>query len=451
MQQQSTNQWSSQTAFVFAAAAAAVGLGNIWRFPYLTGEHGGGAFVLVYLFFMIVLGIPLMLSEALIGRIGKGNPVYAIRSMAQKIQRSKHWQWIGAASVLTSFLILTYYCVITGWVLDYFGTSVFNLFTGITHLTLSQDFSVLQQNALRMLCVATLVIAANVFVISFGIKRGLERAVMLLFPAFIILLFILFGYSLFSGGMRQTVTFLFQPNFHALTPEVILIALGQAFLSLSIGMGITMTFSAFLPKHVSLTKCIVVVALTDTWVALMSGLVIFPFVFSHHMTPAAGPSLIFQTLPVAFMDIPFGHIAASLFFLLLFFAAFTSTLSMLEVAVAWLKETHGFKQSTAAIISGCAIWVVSIGSILSFTHPHLLNIAGKTFFDILDYVTSGFLLPIGGFFIAIFSGWLIPKYLIREKLGWETTGKWFLTWQFIQRYLAPIAILFIFLTSVGIF
>ncbi len=447
---QTTTRWSSQTAFIFAAAAAAVGLGNVWRFPYLAGEHGGGAFVLVYLLFVVLLGIPLMTAEVLIGRIGRGNPVTSMKEIATQNHHSKHWQWLGVMSVLTSFLILTYYFVISGWVLDYVGTSFIKSIKDITHLSVTQDFSILQNSPLRMLLTTSLVVIGNIFVISFGIKRGLERAVMFIFPALIALLVILLIYSAFSGGMKDAISFLFRPNFHALTAKTVLIALGQAFFSLNIAMGITMTFSAFLPKQVSLIKCIITIALADTLIALTAGLVIFPLVFSHHMTPTVGPSLIFQTLPIAFMNVPFGHIAETLFFILLFFAAFTSTLSMLEVTVAWLKESHGFHQNNAAILVGGVAWLLSLITIISFSHPNLLAIAGKTPFDLLDFFTSGILLPLGGLLIAIFSGWFLTKSLIRHRLGWNTDSRWFRYWQLIQRYVAPIAILLILLTSLGV-
>lgn len=448
--QNSTTRWSSQTAFIFAAAAAAVGLGNIWRFPYLAGEHGGGAFVLVYLFFVVILGIPLMTAEVIIGRIGRHNAINSMKRVALKTGHSKHWQLVGGMGILTAFLIMSYYFVITGWVLDYVVTAFSNSLKHLTSVNANQDFHALQSSAFRMLAGTTVVVVGNVFIISFGIKRGLERAVMFLFPALIALLAILVVYSAFSGGMKPALRFLFQPDFHALTPKVILIALGQAFFSLNIAMGIGITFSAFIPNNVSLVPCIAAIAITDTLIAVMSGLVIFPLVFIHHMTPTVGPSLIFKTIPIAFTSIPFGNIAETLFFLLLFFAAFTSTMSMLEVIAAWVKESRNWSQSTATIVCGTAGWVLSIGTILSFSHPHLLTIAGKSFFDLIDYLTSGIFLPVGGILIAIFSGWLLPDWLIRDKLNWNTDSIWFRYWRFIQRYIAPMAIFFILLGSFGL-
>ncbi len=444
-------RWSSQTAFIFASAAAAVGLGNIWRFPYLAGQHGGGAFVLVYLFFVVVLGIPLVTGEVLIGRIGRKNPVASMCDLAQKTGHSRQWQVVGGMGILTCFLIISYYFVITGWVFDYFLNSFGSSLKHITQSGARQNFEKLQNNPWRMLLTTSAVVVGNIFVISFGIKRGLERAVKFLFPALIVLLIVLVVYSAFSGGMKSALIFLFHTDFHAITPKVILIALGQAFFSLNVAMGITITFSAFLPREVSVVKCVVAVAIADTLIAIMAGLVIFPLVFAHHMTPTVGPSLIFQTLPIAFTSVPFGNIAEILFFLLLFFAAFTSTMSMLEVVVSWLKESRGYHQTTAAIIAGAAAWVLSLGTILSFSHASLISVYGKTFFDGLDYLTAGILLPVGGLLIAIFSGWLLPERLIGDKLNWNTDSRWFGYWRFIQRYIAPLAICLILLGSLGVF
>jgi NSS family neurotransmitter:Na+ symporter len=443
-------QWSSRTAFIFAAAAAAVGLGNIWRFPYLAGQNGGGAFVLTYLFFVLLLGLPLMISEVMIGRLGRKNPAGSMKAVAKLAGRSPHWKWLGGMTVLASFLILSYYTVISGWVLDYFIRAISGHFQHFTRASAAPAFQSLQSHHLRVLADDTLIVLISIGVIMLGIKDGLERTVMLMFPALMVIMLILLVHAATTSHFHQAFLFLFSPDFHSLTAKGVLTALGQAFFSLNIAMGIIIMFSAYMPNKVPIVSSSIVIVIADTVIALLAGLIIFPVVFSNNLPPTAGPSLIFETLPIAFSNIPFGYPIGALFFLLLLFAAFTSCIALLEVTVAWLMETFKTHRRRAVIFAGIILWILSIGTVYSFSHPSYVSFHGITFFKFIDFITAGIMLPVGGMMVAIFTGWCLPKKFIHDKLGWPMQGVWINCWRFIKRYVAPVAIGCILLTSLGI-
>jgi len=444
-------QWSSRLAFILVSAGAAVGLGNIWRFPYITGENGGGAFVLVYLFFVIALGIPLLMSEVLIGRRGGANAAFSYRNLAVKKNRSKWWMLAGALPIVAGFLILSYYAVITGWVLDFLLHSVTDTFSNITPEAASQLFSNMLADPMRMLFWDTLVIAGIIFIIARGIEKGLEKTVYIMFPALLILMTILIIYAIKSGSFWQGVTFLFSPNFHALTAQSILLALGQAFFSLSIGTGIMLTYGKYVSKETSIAKTCVIIALMDTLVAVIAGLAIFPIVFANGLAPTAGPSLIFETLPLAFGAMPFGDLFAGLFFLMLIFAAITSAMAILEPTVVWMMEYFKWTRAKAAMTAGLIAWVLSLGTIASFNIASSYTIFGKTFFDALEYIASNYMLPLGGLLVAIFTGWILTKNDTVDELGLNASSLTYKSWRFCMRYVAPLFIILIFLSAIGIF
>jgi NSS family neurotransmitter:Na+ symporter len=321
-------RWSSRTAFIFAAAAAAVGLGNVWRFPYLAGQNGGGAFVLIYLFFVVTLGIPLMTSEVILGRIGRKNPVASFSKIAKDIGKSRLWGLVGGMTIVAGLLIVSYYVVISGWLADYLVRSFIGHFNHISQVSTVSEFEALQKSPWQMLLSDTLIVGASIAVIRLGVKSGLERTVMWMFPALLLILLVLLGYAMTTGHFMQGLRFLFEPNFHRLTPSIVLQALGQAFFSLNIAMGITIMFSAYLPEKTPLVSSVLIIVLFDTCIALLAGLIIFPLVFANNLQPTAGPSLIFRTLPLAFGQLPGGGLIGALFFLLLLFAAFTSVISL---------------------------------------------------------------------------------------------------------------------------
>ena len=447
---ESSIRWSSRTSFIFAAAAAAIGLGNVWRFSYLAGQNGGGAFVCVYLICVVVLGLPLLMSEIVIGRLTRKNPVLALADLAKQSQASACWRWLGAVMILIGFLILTYYIVIVGWVMDYTLRAILGDFIHLTEKASAANFTKMQSSHWQMLLTDTLVVLAAMATIVSGVKEGLERAVKIIFPLMFILMAFLLVYALRSPGASEGIRFLFYPDFSHLTGHSVLIALGQAFFSLGIAMGVTLMFSAYLPENLSILECAVGVTLADTGFALLSGLIIFPIVFSFGMQPTVGPSLIFQTLPLAFSQMEGGQVISILFFIMLFFAAFSSVIALLEPAVCWLSDLYSISRGKAVCAVSVSMWLVSLLVIGSFSHPHIYQVAGSTIFTIIDNFSASILLPIAGILLSIFVGWLLPPRLLQEHLQWDVTSVFFRLWRFILRYVAPVSILLILLSSVGL-
>ena len=442
--------WSSQTAFIFAASAAAIGLGNIWRFPYVAGENGGGIFVLIYLASVIILGIPLIVAEVLLGRLGRTNAVGTFVKLAKKSDRSVYWSFLGGMNILAGFLIMTYYVVIAGWVLDYLIRAVMGQFHHVTDASSLAMFTNLQKNWWKMLVTDTLVCGGAIAVLVLGLKKGLERAVLLMFPALLVLLILLLCHSIIAGDFKQAFVFLFHPDWHEVTAKTALLALGQAFFSLNIAMGVTITFSAYVPKRNSVTGSALAITLADTGFAILAGLIIFPIVFAYKLTPGAGPSLIFKTLPLAFGHMPFGQVVAILFFLMLFFAAFSSIIAVFEPSIDWLEYNRGFTRKKAVISTVITCWILSFGAIASFSHGKHFQLFGITFYKAIDFITASIMLPVGGLLIAVFSGWLLRHRIIQMEVGWLEKSFWVRIWRFMLRYIAPLAILFILLTSLGI-
>ncbi|MCH9643440.1 MAG: sodium-dependent transporter [Gammaproteobacteria bacterium] len=443
-------QWASHTSFIFAASAAAIGLGNIWRFPYVAGQNGGGAFVITYLLCVLLLGIPLLIAEIVIGRAGKQNPAGCFKTLALKSHRSSFWGWLGFINLLAAFLILTYYTVICGWVVNYSFSAMYGQFHHITEPSSLHTFKTLQSHFGQMLLTTTLVIVCSMGINILGIKGGLERAVMVIFPVLLLLMGLLLAYAIMKGNFSQALHFLFHPNIKQFTGKTILLALGQAFFSLNIAMGVTVMFSAYLPNKISSVTAAIGVACADTGFALLSGLIIFPIVFAYHLKVAAGPSLIFQTLPIAFGQMPFGNIIATLFFVMLFFAAFSSVISLFEPSICWLMEKCNINRKISVVICGTVCWLLSFGTITSFTHPHWHHATGSNYFHIIDFLTANIMLPVGGLFIALFCGWWLDKNIIKQNLHWDVNSLWYQSWQFILRYFAPAAIFLILLASLKV-
>lgn len=440
-------EWASQTSFIFAASAAAIGLGNIWRFPYLVGENGGGIFVITYLICVVLLALPLLLGEIILGRLGQKNPMATFINLAKRCQHTRLWGAVGLLSVATGFFIATYYVVIGGWVADYTLRVVFGQFAHATQQTSQLAFKQLQNNPYEMLAATTFVLFVSFAINVLGIKNGLERAVRLMFPALLVIMIFLLFYAITTGQFDEALVFLFKPDMHEVTYKTILIALGQAFFSLNIGMGVTIMFSAYLPRKVSTKTATVSIALADTGFALLSGLIIFPIVFAHHMKVSEGPSLIFQTLPMAFGSMQGGSIIGALFFFMLFFAAFSSIIAILETPICWLSETFKLKRIWATFIIIISCWLLSLLTIGSFSHKALFSISDKTYFQHLDFITSGICLPLAGLFTAIFCGWVLKKEQISDYLHWHLDKAWYKIWLILLRYFAPLAIIVILLSS----
>ncbi|MBC7184837.1 MAG: sodium-dependent transporter, partial [Marinobacter sp.] len=342
--------WSSRLAFILAVTGSSVGLGNIWKFPYVTGENGGGAFVLVYLACIAVIGIPILMAEVFIGRNGRQNPIASMRLVAQRNLSSPLWRVSAVIGMLAAFIILSFYSMIGGWAAAYVGHGATGDFAGGDPDVINGIFSSLLASPAELLFWHTLFMMLVVLVVSRGLKGGLERSVTILMPALFILLLVAVGYATTTGHFGQAVSFLFQPDFSKLSISGVLIALGHAFFTLSLGMAIMMAYGSYLGRDVSIGRTAVIVGITDTAVALLAGLAIFPVVFANSLEPGAGPGLIFQTLPLAFGQMPMGSLFGTLFFILLVFAAWTSAISLLEPVVEWVEEKVALGRTASTIL-----------------------------------------------------------------------------------------------------
>lgn len=442
--------WSSRLAFILAATGSAVGLGNIWKFPYITGENGGGAFVLIYLLCIAAVGLPIMMAEVLIGRRGGKSPVNSLRLIAERDRLKPAWRMVGAVGVLAGFLILSFYSVIGGWAVSYVGTAASGGLVGQSADAIGAIFSDLLSDPMTLLLWHTVFMALVMLVVAKGVRAGLERAVSILMPGLFVLLLIAVGYAMTSGEFGRAVSFLFQPDFSKITTSGILVALGHAFFTLSLGMAVMMAYGSYLPKNVSIAKTSITVSVIDTGVALLAGLAIFPIVFANGLEPGAGPGLIFQTLPLAFGQMPMGSLFGTLFFVLLIFAAWTSGISLLEPIVEWLEERKGMNRVASTLGAGVVCWALGIASILSLNlwsdFAPLGGIAmfeGKTIFDLLDFFTANILLPLGGLLVAVFAGWVMSKEAVEQELA--LSEPMFKLWYVTIRFFTPVAVAVVFI------
>jgi len=448
--------WSGRLAFVLAATGSAVGLGNIWKFPYIAGENGGGAFVLVYLICIGLIGIPIMMAEVMLGRRGRQSPINTMRALAAEANANPAWHWLGWAGVLAGFLILSYYSVIAGWSLAYVFRSVAGVFAGATAEGVGSIFTQLTDDPERLLAWHTIFMVMTIIVVARGVKSGLEKAVRFLVPALFVLLIMLDGYALASGAFEQGLKFLFTPDFSKITANGVLIAMGHAFFTLSLGMGAIMVYGSYLPDRTSIARTGILIAFLDTLVAMLAGMAIFPIVFANGLEPGAGPGLIFQTLPIAFGHMAGGELFGTLFFVLLVFAAWTSAISLIEPAVAWLVENKGVTRVHAAVYAGVATWGMGLLTILSFNrwadfHPlsFISVFEESTVFDLLDYLTANIMLPLGGLAIAIFSAWVMRRQDSVQELDMGD-GPAYMAWHFLVCYVTPVAVTIVFLNVIGL-
>ncbi|MCL1479615.1 MAG: sodium-dependent transporter [Marinobacter sp.] len=437
--------WSSRFAFILAATGSAVGLGNIWKFPYITGENGGGAFVLVYLLCIAAIGLPIMMAEVLIGRRGGRSPVNSLKAIAGHDRLNPAWRMVGAVGVIAGFLILSFYSVIGGWAVSYVGTAASGQLTGQSADAIGAIFSNLLADPVTLLMWHTLFMALVMLVVAKGVRAGLERAVTILMPALFLLLLTVVGYAMTTGEFGRAVTFLFQPDFTKLTTSGVLVALGHAFFTLSLGMAVMMAYGSYLPKGISIAKTSIAVCVIDTAVALLAGLAIFPIVFANGLEPGAGPGLIFQTLPLAFGQMPMGSLFGTLFFVLLVFAAWTSGISLLEPIVEWLEEQKSMNRTRSTLAAGFVCWLLGIASILSLNLwsdfaplGWIGMLEGKTVFDLLDFFTANILLPLGGLLVAVFAGWVMSREAIEKELA--LSKPMFRLWYITVRYITPVAV-----------
>lgn len=432
--------------FILAAAGSAVGLGNIWRFPYVAGENGGGAFVLVYLVCIFLIGIPILTSEILLGRAGRQSPINTMQALVQKSGANKGWNVIGWMGALAGFMILSFYAVIAGWAMAYIFSSASGMFVGATGEVATEVFTSFVGDPVQVLLWHGIFMLITIFIVGRGVNEGLEKAVKYLMPALLILLLILVGYSATTSHFGEGLSFLFSFNVEKLSWNGVLIAMGQAFFTLSLGMGAIMTYGAYMPKDTSIVGSATIIALLDTSVALLAGMAIFPLVFANGLESSSGPGLMFVTLPLAFGQMTGGVIFGTLFFLLVTFAAITSAISLVEPALAWLVENLNVSRLRAAVLVGGVAWLLGLGSAFSTNiWSDLMILPGMTFFDSMDYISNNIMLPLGGMLIALFAGWAVDKSVSQDQL--QLTSSQFALWEMLVRYVAPVAVGIVFVMT----
>ncbi|WP_152765426.1 sodium-dependent transporter [Alkalilimnicola sp. S0819] len=448
-------EWSSSFAFILAATGSAVGLGNIWKFPYIAGENGGGAFVLVYLACIAVIGIPVMMAETMLGRRSRQSPINGLASLADQENLSRRWSGLGWLGVAAGFLILSFYSVVAGWAVAYVFKMAAGTFTGMEGPAVDAVFGAMLAQWHVVLGWHTLFMVLCFLVVARGIRSGIEQAVRVLMPLLFLLLLLLVAYAYHLGDFGRGLSFMFTADFSALSGEAMLVALGHAFFTLSLGMGAIMVYGSYLPRRASIAGTTFLIAGADTLVALLSGLAIFPIVFATGLEASAGPGLLFQTLPYVFGQMPAGAFFGTLFFLLVSFAALTSGLSLLEPAVAYLVENRDWSRRKATAVLTFSIWALGLCSVFSLNlladfYPlgFIEPLEDKTLFDLFDGLSSNIMLPLGGLLIALFAGWRMHQASSRDELA---MGRGYRVWRFIVRYVSPVLIALVLAYGLGLF
>lgn len=434
-----TEAWSSRFTFIMASVGSAVGLGNFWRFPYLAGENGGGAFILIYILCVLFVALPLLMGEYAMGRKSGMSAIEGVQSLARAESRSQQWGIVGWIGALTAFFILTFYMVISSWLVAYILQALGGDLHGANATESAANFANtigIGENPLPsrwyMLFLLAVFIAANVVVVGRGVKGGLERAATILMPLFFFMLIVVVGYAVVNGDTARTIAFIFEPKWEDVGFKTLLAALGQSFFSIGVGMALMITYGAYAKPDINIPRASGVIAASDTFVALIAGFAIFPIVFAVGLDPAAGPSLFFVSMPVAFEAIPGGSLIAAVFFSLALFAAFTSSIALMEVSVSWLEEREGVTRFGAALGVGVVLFLIGAAYVFSLDY-----------LDFIDFVTEGVLLPLGGLLAAVFAGWILSRDMLVSELG---EGAIMNGWRFLMRWFVPpfVALILVF-------
>lgn len=432
--------WSSRWTFILAATGSAVGLGNIWKFPYITGENGGGAFVLVYLVCIALIGIPVMMAEVLIGRRGRMSPVNSMAYVTKEAGLHGVWTGIGWMGVAAGLMIMAFYSVVAGWALEYVFASASGEFTALTGERSAAMFSSALGNTNQLLLWHTVFSLMTAVVVAAGVTKGLGMVARVLMPFLFVILLVLLGYAVVAGEFAQGLAFLFAFKLDSLSLDGVLVALGHAFFTLSLAMGAIMAYGAYMPEKASLGRTVITIGVLDTLIALVAGLAIFPIVFATPgLEPSAGPGLMFVSLPVAFGQMPLGILFGCLFFILVSVAAWSSAVSLIEPGVAWLTEQGRFSRTQATFGLAFIAWMGGVASV--FSNNWLGDREGTIFvFETLDFLTAQLLLPLGGLFIAIFVSWKMNKKIVQQELQGEGHPL-FEIWRFVLRWVSPLLII----------
>lgn len=441
------NDWSGRAGFLLATVGGAIGLGNLWRFPYIAGDNGGGGFVLIYLAFVFLLGVPLMAAEMLLGRRGHSSPLNSIATLVRAENANPAWKIVGWLSMAVPFFALSYYAVVAAWAIDYLMLAIGGGFEGLDGATSQSTFNERIGRPGYQMMLHGIFVAMTVWVVANGINKGIERASKILMPTLFAVIIILVIYGMLTADFAAAVKFLFAPDFSKVTGQSVLIALGQALFSLGIGVGLMITYASYMPPDFSLRTSTTIICIGDTLAAILAGLAIFPFVFASGLDPGEGPGLIFVSLPIAFGSMPGGQVVGALFFVLLLFAAYTSALGMLEPVVSWLEERSPGKRKQMSMIAGFAIWIMGLGSVFSFSlwadyEPLGFFGVEKNIFGLIDYTVANVLAPINALLIALFAGWVLRNKVIDEEFSTDPPA-WKSYWLFANRYLTPAALIIV--------
>jgi NSS family neurotransmitter:Na+ symporter len=448
-------RWSSKLGFYLAAPGAAVGLGSIWRFPYLTGMNGGSAFIFVFILACLAIATPLLVAEFLIGRRSRRNPAEAAGEVAVSLGRSRRWNAIGVLGSAAAFFVMSYYTVIAGWVLAFVWKNVSGELAALPRAAMNLQFHEFLSNPLRVGAWHLAFVVLLACISAMGVNRGIELANKIRAPGLLILLLILVAYSLITGDVTRGLAFAFAPDFGKLSPNVVLAAIGQAFFATGVGMGMMLAYGAYVPRGASLLRAALVISGSIVLVSLLATLMIFPLVYRYGLNPAQGAELVFNVLPIAFWEMPGGRIVGLLFFLLLVLAALTPSLAGLEPIVAWLVQRHRMTRPRGAFVASAGVWVLGLGSVLSFNAwAHWYPLAGiarfqtMTVFDVLDFVSSNLMLPIGALLTCTLVGWRLPPGLMDTELPEEAprARRWVL---FLLRYVCPLGIVAVLIAALA--
>ncbi len=438
--------WGSRSGFILASVGFAVGLGNIWRFPYVTGENGGSAFVLIYLLCAFGIGVPILMAEFLLGRRAQRSPPFALAAIAQESGRSEQWSWVGKLTILTAFSILMSYAVVAGWVLYYFFLALTGNMLASSSTQSQSAFNNLLADPLALVFWGGVSLVSAALIIAAGVQQGIERAVKVLMPMLFALLVLLMVFNVFTGGMPQALDYLFTPDFSKVDGSTFLAALAQAFFSIGVAMAGMMMFGAYLPKTISIAQSAVIIVAADTVVALLAGLVIFPMVFHNGLDVGAGTGLIFQTLPVAFARMDGGAAVGAVFFLLLCVAAITSIVGLSEPVTGYVAERWQLSRRRATIAMFGTLFPFTVVSALTFSTWSPVRLAGQSLDYWIEYLPNQVLLPVGGLLIATFAAWRLDRNISASELNF-TSPEWFTVWFRLMRFVVVPAVFIILVTG----